>query len=120
MLDSDGPNVNDLLRTPQSWADSRATTACVRPHARDGSRGSRIRTWLLANVTSEGFTPGSHVGANALIADRVRTATVTAETELRTWVMTIWDFRSFVQSDGEIAWKLLEELAKQVAPSHTS
>ena len=62
--------------------------------------------------------PGSHFGANALIADRVRTATVTAETELRTWVMTIWDFRSFVQSDGEVAWKLLEELSKQVAPSH--
>jgi CRP/FNR family transcriptional regulator, cyclic AMP receptor protein len=62
--------------------------------------------------------PGSHFGANALIADRVRTATVTAETDLHTWVMTIWDFRSFVQSDSEVAWKLLEELAKQVAPTH--
>src|SRR5215210_588067 len=32
-------------------ADSLATTACVRPHARDGSRGRRIRTWFEANVT---------------------------------------------------------------------
>jgi CRP-like cAMP-binding protein len=64
--------------------------------------------------------PGSHFGANALIADRVRTATVTAETDLHTWVMTIWDFRSFVQADSEVAWKLLEELAKQVAPTHAT
>lgn len=63
--------------------------------------------------------PGSHFGAIALISDRVRTATVTAETELHTWVMTIWDFRSFVQGDGEIAWKLLEELARQIA-THSS
>jgi CRP-like cAMP-binding protein len=64
--------------------------------------------------------PGSHFGANALIADRIRTATVTAESDLHTWVMTIWDFRSFVQADSEVAWKLLEELAKQVAPTHAT
>lgn len=62
---------------------------------------------------------GSHFGANALISDRVRTATVTAATDLHTWVMTVWDFRSFVQSDSEVAWKLLEELAKQIA-AHSS
>jgi CRP-like cAMP-binding protein len=55
--------------------------------------------------------PGTHFGAIALIADRHRTATVTAETELHTYVMTLWDFRSFVQGDAEVAWKLLEQLA---------
>ena len=59
--------------------------------------------------------PGGHFGATALITDRVRTATVTAETDLHTWVMTVWDFRAFVHADSEVAWKLLEELAKQVA-----
>ncbi|MBA2718087.1 MAG: cyclic nucleotide-binding domain-containing protein [Chloroflexi bacterium] len=59
--------------------------------------------------------PGSHFGATALITDRVRTATVTAETDLHTWVMTIWDFRSFVQGDKDVGWKLLEELARQIA-----
>ena len=58
--------------------------------------------------------PGSHFGAIALIADRHRTATVTAETELHTYVMTLWDFRSFVQGDAEVAWKLLEQLAKML------
>jgi len=57
---------------------------------------------------------GDHFGAIALIADRVRTATVTAETDLHCYVMTLWDFRSFVQGDAEIAWSLLEQLAQMV------
>ena len=61
--------------------------------------------------------PGDHFGAVALIADRVRTATVTAETDLHTYVMTLWDFRSFVQGDAEIAWSLLEQLAHMVQRS---
>jgi CRP-like cAMP-binding protein len=61
--------------------------------------------------------PGEHFGAIALIADRHRTATVTAETELHTYVMTLWDFRSFVQGDAEVAWKLLEQLAGMVQKS---
>ena len=58
--------------------------------------------------------PGTHFGAIALIADRHRTATVTAGTELHTYVMTLWDFRSFVQGDAEVAWALLEQLAGMV------
>ena len=65
--------------------------------------------------------PGTHFGAIALIADRHRTATVTAGTELNTYVMTLWDFRSFVQGDAEVAWKLLEQLAgmlQRANPQH--
>ena len=66
--------------------------------------------------------PGTEFGAIALISDRVRTATVTANTDLVTYVMTLWDFRSFVQSDNEVAWKLLQQLAgmlhRQAAPTH--
>jgi CRP-like cAMP-binding protein len=58
--------------------------------------------------------PGDHFGAVALIADRVRTATVTAETDLHTYVMTMWDFRAFVQGDAEVAWNLLVQLAQMV------
>jgi len=58
--------------------------------------------------------PGTHFGAIALIADRVRTATVTAGTDLHCYVMTLWDFRSFVQSDADVAWKLLEQLAQML------
>jgi voltage-gated potassium channel len=54
--------------------------------------------------------PGSYFGEVALISDRVRTATVTATTDLRCQVMTLWDFRSFVKGDAEVAWRLLQHL----------
>ena len=69
-----------------------------------------------ASVVKDGTTvnslgPGDHFGEIALASDRVRTATVTAETDLRCLVMTVWDFRSFVQGDPEVAWKLLQHVA---------
>ena len=51
--------------------------------------------------------PGDHFGELALIAERERTATVTAETDLECLEIAVWDFREFVQSDPEVAWKLL-------------
>lgn len=66
--------------------------------------------------------PGSEFGAIALISDRVRTATVTAKSDLTTYVMTLWDFRSFVQGDNEVSWKLLQQLAgmlhRHASPTH--
>ena len=56
--------------------------------------------------------PGSHFGEVALIDNRVRTATVTATTDLHCYVMTLWDFRAFVQGDADVSWKLLEQLAR--------
>lgn len=58
--------------------------------------------------------PGSHFGEVALISDRVRTATVTATTDMRILVMTIWDFRAFVRGDADVAWKLLEHLSEML------
>ncbi|HET7028996.1 MAG TPA: cyclic nucleotide-binding domain-containing protein [Candidatus Limnocylindrales bacterium] len=60
--------------------------------------------------------PGDEFGAIALISDRVRTASVTATTDLVTYVMTLWDFRAFVQGDSEVSWKLLEQLARMLHP----
>ncbi len=41
----------------------------------------------------------------------MRTATVTAETDLQTLVTSVWEFRGFVKNDPDMAWKLLEHLA---------
>ncbi len=70
--------------------------------------GEGVVTVKGAEVAKVG--PGSYFGEVALISDRTRTATVTAVTDLRCMVMTMWDFRAFVRGDAEVAWKLLEHV----------
>jgi CRP-like cAMP-binding protein len=77
-----------------------------------------------ARVTRKGeeldtLGPGDHFGEIALIGDRVRTATVTAETDLQTFVTTVWEFRAFVQNDPDVAWKLLEHLVELIQDSQS-
>jgi CRP-like cAMP-binding protein len=56
--------------------------------------------------------PGDYFGEVALITHGARTATVTADTELKTYGMTFWDFRPLVEDTPGIAWKLLQGAVK--------
>jgi CRP-like cAMP-binding protein len=56
--------------------------------------------------------PGDYFGEVALLTDSPRTATITAETDLRCYGMTSWDFKPLVETHGSIAWKLLQAMAK--------
>ncbi|TML96848.1 MAG: cyclic nucleotide-binding domain-containing protein [Actinobacteria bacterium] len=56
--------------------------------------------------------PGDYFGEVALLNQSVRTATITAESELRCYGLTSWEFRPLVETHGSIAWKLLQAMSK--------
>ena len=69
-----------------------------------------------AEVTIEGnpratMSAGDYFGEIALLLGSNRTATVTATTDLRCWALTPWDFRTLVEGDPSIAWKVMQSMA---------
>jgi CRP/FNR family transcriptional regulator, cyclic AMP receptor protein len=59
--------------------------------------------------------PGDYFGEIALIDESARrTASITAETDLTCYGLTSWDFRPLVETNAEIAWKLLRVMAKRL------
>jgi CRP-like cAMP-binding protein len=57
---------------------------------------------------------GDYFGEVALIDDSARSATITADTDLRCYGMTSWEFRPLVESNASIAWAMLQAMAKQL------
>ena len=56
--------------------------------------------------------PGDYFGEVALLNESARTATITAESDLRCYGLTAWEFRPLVETHGSIAWKLLQAMSK--------
>lgn len=56
--------------------------------------------------------PGDYFGEVALLNESARTATIKAETDLKCYGMTSWEFRPLVETHGSIAWKLLQVMSK--------
>jgi CRP/FNR family cyclic AMP-dependent transcriptional regulator len=56
--------------------------------------------------------PGDYFGEVALLNESARTATITAETDLRCYGLTSWEFRPLVETHGSIAWTLLQAMSK--------
>ena len=59
--------------------------------------------------------PGDYFGEVALIDEHARrTATITAETDLTCYGMTPWQFRPFVETNAQVAWRLLQVMARRL------
>jgi CRP/FNR family transcriptional regulator, cyclic AMP receptor protein len=87
----------------------------------EGSTGSSFFVIGEGNVnvsvggeTRATLGPGDHFGEMAIVDDGVRSASVTAATDVRTYFLTPWEFRPFVEEHPEVAWKLLQTLARRL------
>ena len=68
-------------------------------------------TVSVSGVNVAVIGPGDYFGELAMITERARGATVTAETQLRCLRMAFWDLRRFAQENPDVCWKLLQHLA---------
>jgi CRP-like cAMP-binding protein len=72
-----------------------------------------------ASVTVHGdergrLGPGDYFGDVAMIDQGDRTASIKAESELKCYGLTFWDFRPIVENEPRIAWPLLQAMAKRL------
>jgi len=71
-------------------------------------------TVSVHGVERAGLGPGDHFGEIALIDEGVRSATISASTDLVCYGLTLWEFRPLVIENGNICLKLLHSLAKKL------
>jgi CRP/FNR family transcriptional regulator, cyclic AMP receptor protein len=91
---------------------------------REGKSGSEFFVIVEGevSVTKDGaeirrLGPGDFFGEIALLEDRPRTATVTAATPLRFFVLTRQAFRSMLAHQPQISEKVLDALEERVRPT---
>ena len=58
--------------------------------------------------------PGDYFGEIALIDTGIRSASITAATDLLCYGLTPWEFRPFVEEHPKVAWALLQTLARRL------
>jgi CRP/FNR family transcriptional regulator len=58
--------------------------------------------------------PGASFGEVALIDEGPRSATVTAESELKCWGLSSWEFRPLAETNATVAWNLARIVASYV------
>ena len=69
-------------------------------------------TVTVAGDARRKLGPGDYFGEVALLNESARTATITADSDLRCYGLTSWEFRPLVETHGSIAWKLLQAMSK--------
>jgi len=68
----------------------------------------------VAGAERESLRPGDYFGEIALIDEGVRSATITATSDLVCYGLTFWEFRPLLLENGAIGLKLLQSLARKL------
>lgn len=68
----------------------------------------------VAGAGRANLMPGDYFGEIALIDEGVRSATITALSDLVCYGLTLWEFRPLVIENGAIGWTLMQSLAKKL------
>jgi CRP/FNR family transcriptional regulator, cyclic AMP receptor protein len=92
----------------------------------EGSTGSSFFVIGEGNATvsvggevRDNLGPGDYFGEIALVDERVRSASIRAATDLRSYFLTPWEFRPFVEEHPQVAWALLQNLARRLRSAQT-
>jgi CRP/FNR family transcriptional regulator, cyclic AMP receptor protein len=75
---------------------------------------------LLDDGSGRRLGPGAFFGEISLLDRGPRTATVVAETPVRTLSLSAWNFRAALKEHPSLAVKMLEELASRIRTAGTS
>jgi signal-transduction protein with cAMP-binding, CBS, and nucleotidyltransferase domain len=107
---------NDLERLSRQMKERTFPEGASVTTAGDTGAGFFVITEGNATVSVGGevkatLGPGDYFGEVALIDEGVRSATITAATDLQCYGLTPWEFRPFVEEHPQVAWKLLKTLA---------
>ena len=119
----EGLSRNDLQRIARSFKERRFSAGDTVAAEGAGGVGFFVIGEGTASVDVHGdqrgqLGPGDYFGEIALIDEKARrTATITATSDLTCYGLTAWEFRPLVESNAEIAWKLLQVMAKRLRES---
>jgi CRP-like cAMP-binding protein len=109
-------DLTDLARVTEDMELPEGSVLC-----KEGDTGQEFFVILEGDieVTSHGKPVavrggGDFVGEIALLEDTKRTATVTAKTPLRVFVLTRPDFRRLVDENREVERKVMQALARRI------
>ena len=75
---------------------------------------------VVGDRTRRRLGPGAFFGEISLLDRGPRTATVVAETPVRTLTLSAWNFRAALKEHPSMAVKMLEELASRVRSAGSS
>ena len=119
----EGLSHGDLQRIARTFKERRFSAGDTVAAEGAGGVGFFVISEGSASVDVHGdqrgkLGPGDYFGELALIDDKARrTATITADSDLTCYGITAWEFRPLVETNAQIAWKLLQVMAKRLRES---